>query len=83
MNRSTDNSINVRDNILKDNLDDGTPARFLYEEADCRLLYEPGMLSDPRAIWKKAAAAAWGGSNCVAGSLPQKRHTLRGESLRR
>lgn len=76
MNRSTDNSINVRDNILKDNLIDGTPAQFLYEAADCRLFYEPAMLSDPKAIWKKAAAASWGGVKCVAGSLPQKRETL-------
>ena len=75
MNRSTDSSINVRDNILKDNLSDGTPAQFLYEKADCRLFYEPEMLSDPRAIWKKAASAAWGGVDCVAGTLPQKRET--------
>lgn len=76
MNRSTDSSINVRDNILKDNLEDGTPAQFLYEAADCRLFYEPAMLSDPRAIWKKAAAVAWGETKCVAGSMPQKRETL-------
>jgi len=75
LNRSTDTSINVRDNILRDNLDDGIPAQFLYEEADCRLFYEPAMLKDPRAIWKKAASAAWGGAKCVAGNLPQKRET--------
>lgn len=74
-NRSTDNSINVRDNILKDDLNDGVPAQFLYEAADCRLFYEPAMLSDPRAIWKKAAAVAWGGGKCVAGSIPHKKET--------
>ncbi|RDL38990.1 ClpP [Venustampulla echinocandica] len=73
LNRSTDTSINVRDNILKDNLKDGTPAQFLYEEADCRLFYEPEMLKDVGAIWKKAAAAAWGDAKCVAGRLPHQR----------
>ncbi|KAF4625364.1 hypothetical protein G7Y89_g12800 [Cudoniella acicularis] len=71
--RSTDTSINVRDNIL--NLKDGVPAQFLYEKADCRLFYEPEMLKDPKAIWKKAAAAAWGKGKCVAGSLPHKVET--------
>lgn len=69
-NRSTDNSLNVRDNILPANLEDGIPAQFIYEAADCRLFYEPSMISDATAIWKKAADAAWGGKACVAGGLP-------------
>lgn len=76
MNRSTDSSINVRDMILRDNLEDGTPAQFLYEEADCRLFYQPEMIRDPKAIWKAAARAAWGDGKCVAGSLPHKNETL-------
>ncbi|CAG8953320.1 hypothetical protein HYFRA_00003528 [Hymenoscyphus fraxineus] len=76
MNRSTDSSINVRDMILRDNLEDGTPAQFLYEEADCRLFYTPDMIRDPKAIWKAAARAAWGDENCVAGSLHHKNETL-------
>ncbi|KAH8687804.1 hypothetical protein BGZ60DRAFT_425664 [Tricladium varicosporioides] len=71
--RSTDTSINVRDNIL--NLKDGIPAQFLYEKADCRLFYEPEMLRSPKAIWKKAADVAWGKAKCVAGSLPHKTQT--------
>ena len=67
-NRSTDNSLNVRDQILRPNLGDGIPAQFIYEEADCRLFWEPGMISDVKAIWKKAADAAWGGATCVAGN---------------
>ena len=73
--RSTDNSVNVRDNILRDHLEDGIPAQFVYEAADCRLFYEPSMITDVRAIWKKAADAAWGGAKCVAGSLPLQNET--------
>jgi hypothetical protein len=69
-NRSTDTSLNVRDNILRGNLEDGTPAQFIYEEADCRVYYEPSMISDANSIWKRAADVAWGGAKCVAGSLP-------------
>ncbi|PVH89189.1 hypothetical protein DL98DRAFT_614302 [Cadophora sp. DSE1049] len=60
-NRSTDCSVNVRDNILRSHIEDGTPAQFLYEPADCRLFYEPAMISDVTSIWKRAADAAWGG----------------------
>ena len=66
-NRSTDNSLNVRDQILRPNLADGMPAQFIYEEADCRVFWEPSMISDVKAIWRRAADVAWGGSKCVAG----------------
>lgn len=68
-NRSTDNSLNVRDNILRPNLEDGIPAQFVYEEADCRLFYEPSMISNAEAVWKKAADVAWGGKSCIAGGI--------------
>ena len=74
--RSTDTSLNVRDNILPDHLKDGLPAQFIYEEADCRLFYEPQMITDVKAIWKKAADAAWGKGKCIAGSLAQSNGTL-------
>ncbi|KAH7351211.1 hypothetical protein BKA65DRAFT_605684 [Rhexocercosporidium sp. MPI-PUGE-AT-0058] len=66
-NRSTDCSVNVRDNILRAHIKDGIPAQFLYEPADCRLFYEPRMISDVTTIWKRAADAAWGGRKCAAG----------------
>lgn len=69
-NRSTDTSLNVRDNILRGNLEDGVPAQFVYEEADCRVFYEPRMINDVTSIWKRAVDVAWGGGECVAGSLP-------------
>ncbi|KAH9212186.1 hypothetical protein DL95DRAFT_509526 [Leptodontidium sp. 2 PMI_412] len=68
-NRSTDCSLNVRDNILRSHIEDGVPAQFLYEPADCRLFYEPTMVSDVTSIWRRAADAAWGGRKCVAGAM--------------
>lgn len=70
VNRSTDTSLNVRDNILRYNIGDGTPAQFIYEPADCRLFYTPAMMINVTAIWEAAAEAAWGNSGCNAGSLP-------------
>jgi len=75
-NRSTDNSLNVRDQILRPNLGDGMPAQFIYEEADCRVFWEPAMISDVKAVWKRAADVAWGGSKCVAGNGLKARELL-------
>lgn len=69
LNRSTASSINVRDNILPDRLDDGLPAQFVYEPADCRLFYTPLSIIDPVEQWRQAAEAAWGSGGCVAGGL--------------
>lgn len=67
MARSIASGANVRDNILPDNVDDGLPAQFVIEEADCRLFYTLDMVNDVRAMWKGAADAAWNGAKCVAG----------------
>ena len=56
-------------------MEDGVPAQFVYEAADCRLFYEPSMIINVTAIWKKAADAAWGTAKCVAGSLPHTNET--------
>lgn len=69
LNRSTGTSINVRDNILRDHLDDGVPAQFVYEATDCRLFYTPLSIVDPVEQWRLVAEAAWGDGSCVAGSL--------------
>lgn len=69
LNRSTGTSINVRDNILRDHLDDGLPAQFVYEATDCRLFYTPLSIVDPVEQWRLAAEAAWGDGSCVAGNL--------------
>ena len=69
LDRSTDTSLNVRDNILRPNLKDGVPAQFIYEAADCRLFYEPKMISDISVTWNTAADAAWGSKKCVQGGF--------------
>jgi hypothetical protein len=66
-------SLNLRDNILPDNLNDGTPAQFIVEEADCRLFWTADHVKDITNLWKSAATAAWGGGKCVAGDGLQKR----------
>lgn len=72
VNRSSSNGINIRDQILRDNLNDGLPAQFVVEEADCRLYYTLPMITDVTALWKGAASAAFNGASCAAGSLPKR-----------
>ncbi|KAB8073593.1 hypothetical protein BDV29DRAFT_201751 [Aspergillus leporis] len=76
-NRSTDTSINVRDNILPDNLVDGLPSQFVYEAADCRLFYEPAMVVNVASMWEAAADAAWGNKACVNGHLDLRKRAVR------
>lgn len=71
--RSTSTGINLRDNILPGNVNDGVPAQYVVEEADCRLFYTLDMVNDVRALWKAAANAAWNGGKCVAGAGLAKR----------
>ena len=71
--RSTAASVNLRDNILPQNLQDGLPAQFVIEEADCRLYYTLDMVNDVTALWKAAAAAAFNSAPCVAGAGLGKR----------
>lgn len=67
--RSSGTAINFRDGVHTADLKTGTPAQFIYEAADCRLFYEPSMISDVGAIWKATVQAAWGNKQCVQGSL--------------
>ncbi|KAE8376749.1 hypothetical protein BDV26DRAFT_264909 [Aspergillus bertholletiae] len=82
-NRSTDTSINVRDNILPDDLDEGLPSQFVYEKADCRLFYEPEMVVDVTAMWEAAADAAWGDKECVNGGLNLRKRAATSARTRR
>ena len=68
-NNPNDTSLNLRDNILRNHLKDGLPGQFVYEAADCRLFYEPSMISDISNMWEAAASAAWGSKACVEGGL--------------
>lgn len=69
VNRSTAGAINGRDQILRDNVDDGIPAQFIAEEADCRLYWTLPMVTDITAVWKAVADSAWNGAACAYGEL--------------
>ncbi|KAF2814945.1 uncharacterized protein BDZ99DRAFT_566863 [Mytilinidion resinicola] len=67
----TSYNVNFRDGLRKgDTSEEQIPLQFIYEAADCRILYTPGMTVDVTDIWKAVADSAWGGdSKCIAGNL--------------
>ncbi|KAI1772769.1 hypothetical protein F4818DRAFT_139009 [Hypoxylon cercidicola] len=67
--RSTAASLNVKDQILPGNLEDGIPAQFVVEESDCRLWWTAPMISDITELWKAAATAAFKGGKCAYGAI--------------
>jgi hypothetical protein len=69
LNRSLDNGVNFSDRVLQTNVNDGLPAQFVREDADCRIFYTPAMMQNATAMWKAAADAAFNGKACVAGGI--------------
>ncbi|KAI2610487.1 hypothetical protein GGR54DRAFT_643519 [Hypoxylon sp. NC1633] len=67
--RSTAASLNVKDEILRSHLEDGTPAQFVAEESDCRLWWTAPMITDITELWKAAATAAFKGGKCAYGAI--------------
>ncbi|KAI1334670.1 hypothetical protein F5Y15DRAFT_409507 [Xylariaceae sp. FL0016] len=67
--RSTAAALNVKNQILPGSIDDGVPAQFVAEYADCRLWWTAAMHADIRALWKAAAGAAFGREKCAFGSI--------------
>ncbi|PNY23275.1 Uncharacterized protein TCAP_06780 [Tolypocladium capitatum] len=67
--RSTAASVNVRDQILRYNVNDGLPAQFVAENSDCRLYWQAPMITDVSEIWKAAAHAAFNGAECAYGNI--------------
>ncbi|OTB17174.1 hypothetical protein K445DRAFT_316670 [Daldinia sp. EC12] len=67
--RSTAASLNVKDQILRGNLEDGIPAQFVVEESDCRLWWTAPMVTDITEQWKAAATAAFKGGKCAYGAI--------------
>ncbi|KAG7040107.1 pyridine nucleotide-disulfide oxidoreductase family protein, partial [Colletotrichum scovillei] len=70
--RASSTSINVKDEILRQNWEDGMPAQFVAENADCRLYWQAEMHQDVRSIWKAAATAAFKGGRCAFGAIKNK-----------
>ncbi|KAK2054625.1 hypothetical protein LY76DRAFT_686510 [Colletotrichum caudatum] len=83
LNRSTAASVNVRDEILRDNLADGTPSQYIREDADCRLYWTLPMITDVTAVWKAAADAAFNGAKCAHGGFEKTNATAKAEVMRR
>ncbi|KAI0111034.1 hypothetical protein F4776DRAFT_358461 [Hypoxylon sp. NC0597] len=67
--RSTAASLNVKDQILHGNIEDGIPAQFVVEESDCRLWWTAPMITDITELWKAAATAAFKGGECAYGAI--------------
>ncbi|PNP42307.1 hypothetical protein TGAMA5MH_05989 [Trichoderma gamsii] len=70
--RSTAGSMNVRDQIIRTNLEDGLPAQFVVEHADCRLYWTAPMVTDITEVWKAAAGAAFNNAKCANGGIKYK-----------
>jgi hypothetical protein len=75
--RSTAGAVNSRDAILPGNVDDGTPAQFIAEEADCRLYWTEAMVKDVTEVWKAAANAAFNGAKCAYGGIEKRKRSVR------
>lgn len=69
VNRSSAAALNARDQILRDNVDDGLPAQFVREEVDCRLYWTADMITDITAVWKAVADSAFNGAACAYGGI--------------
>lgn len=65
----TNGGVNFRD-AIRDGDETQTPLQFIYEPADCRILYTKAMTVDVTAIWKAVADSVWGTKNhCIAGKV--------------
>ncbi|KAJ3498822.1 hypothetical protein NLG97_g835 [Lecanicillium saksenae] len=69
MKRTVAAAVNVRDQILQDNVEDGLPAQYVYEPADCRMYWSKSMATDVSQIWKSAANAAFNNAQCANGGI--------------
>ncbi|KAI1176459.1 hypothetical protein F4777DRAFT_587885 [Nemania sp. FL0916] len=69
LDRNQVSSLNVKDEILRSHLADGTPAQFVAEYSDCRLYWTEPMIRDVSEVWKAAASAAFKGGKCAYGGI--------------
>lgn len=67
--RSSAAALNVKDEILRPNREDGTPAQFIAEYSDCRIFWEADMHRDVTNLWTAAARAAFQGGKCAYGAI--------------
>ncbi|KPM40566.1 hypothetical protein AK830_g5984 [Neonectria ditissima] len=67
--RSSSTGVNVKNGILHENWEDGTPAQFVAEYSDCRLYWQANMHRDITNLWKAAANVAFKGGKCAFGAI--------------
>ncbi|KAI0185517.1 hypothetical protein EV127DRAFT_348153 [Xylaria flabelliformis] len=67
--RNQVSSLNVKDEILRSHIKDGTPSQFVAEYSDCRLYWTEAMIKDVSEVWKAAASAAFKGGKCAYGGI--------------
>ncbi|TRX88952.1 hypothetical protein FHL15_010180 [Xylaria flabelliformis] len=67
--RNQVSSLNVKDEILRSHIKDGTPSQFVAEYSDCRLWWTEAMIKDVSEVWKAAASAAFKGGKCAYGGI--------------
>ncbi|KAI0532363.1 hypothetical protein GGR58DRAFT_517795 [Xylaria digitata] len=67
--RNQVSSLNVKDEILRSHLEDGTPSQFVAEYSDCRLWWTEAMVKDVSEVWKAAASSAFKGGKCAFGGI--------------
>ncbi|KAI1560845.1 Peptidase-S41 domain containing protein, partial [Pyrenophora tritici-repentis] len=62
-------NINLVD-AIREGDSSNTPIQFVYQPANCRIMYTKEMYVDVSTSWKAVADSAWGGKNhCTTGSL--------------
>ncbi|KAF2715970.1 hypothetical protein K431DRAFT_236437 [Polychaeton citri CBS 116435] len=69
LSRAPATGLNVKDQILRQNWQDGIPAQFVREHSECRLYWQADMVHDITNVWKAAATAAFKGGKCAFGSI--------------
>ncbi|KAI0545894.1 hypothetical protein F4679DRAFT_575849 [Xylaria curta] len=79
--RNQVSSLNVKDEILRSHIKDGTPSQFVAEYSDCRLWWTEAMINDVSEVWKAAASAAFKGGKCAYGGITAP-HSYPSESKR-
>ncbi|KAL0944749.1 uncharacterized protein CTRU02_202636 [Colletotrichum truncatum] len=72
LNRTVAAAVNVRDQVLRQNVEDGIPAQYVKELTDCRLYWTLPMIKDVTEVWKAAANAAFNGGKCAYGGIGKR-----------
>ncbi|KAI0967805.1 hypothetical protein F4678DRAFT_444664 [Xylaria arbuscula] len=80
--RNQVSSLNVKDEILRSHLKDGTPQQFVAEYSDCRLYWTEATIKDVSEVWKAAARSAFKGGKCAYGGIGKPSNHYRDESKR-